>query len=141
MLFVAGLTEPYYVERLVIILVMRHHTKATTAYTRLRHQLPFADSSSHCTVCSSSASILLSPQTGYILLLSPSFRALTSIPVISPYLLKMLTAMSSSISFGTRLAFIEMPVSHLSVLIELVKWLGLSALKTYLRTGHGYLLC
>jgi hypothetical protein len=133
-LLVVRLAIEHHLKRFVVAFVVRVRVFSIAArpLTRLVLQRSIAQRASHSVVASNSATISLAPLTCYGGGSFGSLRQLGALPVVFPDLIQIFYAVLVGVSLRTRLAFIEVPIGHHRVLVELVDGLPLSALETNL---------
>jgi hypothetical protein len=106
-------------------------------FTRLPNQCATFDGSGDCRVRCLPSFVLLPPSASDFNVVLDSTLGFCSFPVISANFVQVIFAVIFDIILGAILAFVEVAVSHLGVLVKLLDGLDGLALKTLFETRHG----
>jgi hypothetical protein len=130
MLAMARLAKPADIKRFVVIVVVGDRLRIAARFARLALQDAVSDSPGDGTMGNGAALVLRPPCPRNLNRLSNTALGFSSLPVIGANLLNVFVSMFCCVMLATLLAFIEIPVAHRRMLVELIDGFDGLALKT-----------
>jgi hypothetical protein len=135
-LLVTGLAQPDNLKRFIVIFVMSDCLSFSASATGLLNQPSITDGSGDTGMSHLSSQIFCSPYAVNFCCRLDALWLFSPLPVVSAEPLNIFIPVGCDIIFVALLAFVDVAVRHLRVLVEVLQRLDGVALKTTFRTSH-----